>query len=306
MGPEIKAAAKLLVSLATYTGLLIRVWTLPWSVSIKATLSGALLLVAMIIFMIARLATASRKIKRLENANLAFQEKLTESTQLLQQQIADAEVAKELEEGMVALAYLLRQTPTADDENHYYSVQETYSIDDSDGSYKYVLHGTREVEGTGEFLFLKVGGDAPADASSLVVEAIDLLKREPLNIAFTHDGEYLKVLQVIFKAPLEMGQEFKIMVTLGWPGTFPRSRRRDYLFSHWGLYAARGIDELTCRLSSDLEVKNVTLEEIKNGMREHSTTQHHKITRDHGRCDVTWVVKKPDSMYLLQFEKVYA
>jgi len=70
-----------------------------------------------------------------------------------------------------------------------------------------------------------------------------------------------------------------------------------------GLYAAKGIDRLTCRLSSDLELKNVVLEEIKNAKRERSRTPT-KIIINRGRWDVTWLVDRPDSLYLLQFEKV--
>jgi hypothetical protein len=293
MSPEIKKASAWLASLATYTGFVVGVWALPWSTSVKIVVLAFAVLFAAMVVLIAAVAKTRREMVALQERNAELQAKA-----------AEAEDALELENGMVALAYMLTEDPTADTDNHYTEVVESYRIDGSDATYQYQLRGRRVADGNAAWLEFKVSGDAPADASSLLAEAVDVATGQPLSIAFVRDESYFKVIQVIFKEPISSGDSFDIDVTLRWGGTFPLGRRRDYLFAHWGQYARRGIDRHTCKLSSDVEVRNVTLEELKDGRRARSKTQP-KIVSAHGRCEVTWSSSAPSVLYLLQFEKVY-
>jgi hypothetical protein len=293
MPPEVKAASKWLLSLTTYTGLVVAVWALPWSASAKATVLGVFILIAVMVVVLAKTGATRREIKALKLEKEA-----------LERQISDADYASDLENGMIALAHALTQLPTDDSQNHFYEVEESYRIDGNDATYKYTLRGVRVAEGSADYLAFKVSGDSPADASTLLAEAVDLTTGDPLSIAFLRDDLYFKVIQVIFRPPLAKSDTFKIEITLRWSGTFPRTRRRDYLFSTWSQFASLGIDRLTCKLSSDLELKNVVLEELRDGRRQRSDTQP-KIISAHGRCDVTWVSTSPGALYLLQFEKVY-
>jgi hypothetical protein len=293
MAPEVKAASKWLLTLTTYTGTVVAIWTLPWSSVVKATVLAVIILCAVMVMILAQAVAGRQQIKA-----------LLRDKELLEKQLADADSASDLENSMIALAHALSQPPTSDSNNHFYEVVETYRIDGSDATYRYTLRGMRIADGTAGYLAFKVSGDSPADASSLMAEATDLSTGDPLSIAFLRDDTHFKVIQVIFKSPLAQNDQFNIEISLRWNGTFPRVRRRDYLFSTWSQYASQGIDRLTCRLNSDLEVRNVVLEELREGRRHRSETQP-KIVNAHGRCEVTWVSNNPSALYLLQFEKVY-
>jgi hypothetical protein len=293
MPPELKTASTWLASLVTYTGFVVAIWELPWSTPTKVVLLALIVMVAVTVVIAARAAQVRRELVQMLERNI-----------VLEAQVADADDTNELENGMIALFHILTEEPTTDLDNHYTEVVESYRIDGSDATYEYQLQGVRVAEGNAASMEFKISGDAPSDASSMLAEAMDGATRERLGIAFVRDESYFKVLQVIFKEPIASGERFNIDVTLRWRGTFPRGRRRDYLFSHWGLYARRGIDRLTCKLSSDVEVRHVILEELKDGRRHPSETQP-KIVSAHGRCEVTWSAMGPNVLYLLQFEKVY-
>lgn len=292
MPSEVKTASKWLLGLASYTGTVVGIWTLPWSSGIKTAVLAILILGAVLVVVTAEAMAGQRRVKELQREN-----------EFLEGKLADAG-ASDLENSMIALAHTLTEDPLSDSNHHYFEIMETYRLDGNDATYRYRLRGRRVTEGTSAYLAFKVSGDAPADASSLMAEATDLDTHEPLSIAFLRDYTHFKVIQVIFKVPLAKDDHFNVEISLRWNGTFPRVRRRDYLFSTWSHYAVQGIDRLTCKLNSDVEVRNVVLEELRDGERHRSETQP-KILNTHGRCEVTWVSSNPSALYLLQFEKVY-
>jgi len=277
MSPELKRTSALMASLIGYTGFVVGIWATPWSLSTRIVLLVVVILIGVAAWAYFRGEQARRELRAR---------------------------AADLEGGMVALAFMRGEEPIADLQNHYSEVVESYRIDGDDATYKYTLRGQRVAEETGEFLVFKVSGDSAVDASNMLAEAVDLTTNTPLSVNFIRDESYFKVIQIIFKSPIAQGETFDIEVTLRWAGTFPRARRHDYFFSSWGLYARCGIDRLVCKLSSDLEFRNVILEESRGGGHPVRSPFQPKIDSVNKRCEVTWSSTNPGVLYILHFEKV--
>ena len=289
---DLRKVGGALATLATYTGLVVGVWALPWNRGAKVLLLVILILTGALVAAVTGLLAEQRRIRELRSDN-----------DQLMARLADASYVSDLTDGMIALVYCLSQPPLADTDNHYFEVIEKYRVDGDDASYSYGLRGRRVASGVSETIRLKVSGDTPADAVSLVAEASDATSGEPLAMTFVRDDPYFKVMEITFKSPISTGDEFDVSVSLRWGGTFPRVRRSDYLFSQWSLYAGEGIERLSCAVSYDLQLRNVTLEELETGHRRRSAVQP-KLVDANGRCELSWVVPNPTALYLLRFEKV--
>lgn len=291
MSEELKSVLAWITYIVTYSAVLIGIWALPWSVSLKG-------MIIVILILIATIAILSAKVVHLSREALKFK---TEKAALVRE-IADLTYATDLTDGMVALFYSLSQPPGEDHEHHFFEIAQEYRIDGDDASYSFSFNGERIASGQSSIFRLKISGDTPVDAATLVPEAIDSISGNRLPTTFSKDDPYLKVIDVIFDKPLEFGDRFKINVSLRWTGTFPRARQRDYIFVPWGPYCVGGIERFIGDLSADLEIKNATLEEIVSGHRRRSEIQPKTVER-RGRCHVSWVVSNPTALYLLRFEK---
>jgi hypothetical protein len=292
MRDEFSSAGKWLAATATYTALVIGVFALPWSITTRAMTIAITILLAILFILIVQIASLNREVKEIRS-----------DRESLAKEIGDLSYAMDLTDGTVALFYSLAQPPDADGENHYFEIRDEYRIDGDDGTYSYYFHGRRTAGGQSTVFQLKISGDTPTDAVKLVPEAEDLVSGERLQVTFSTDSPYLKVLDVMLSKPLEEGESFKLLISLRWAGTFPRARTSDYLFIAWGQYCSEGIDRLTGSLSADIELRNATLEEIDSGKRKRCSMQP-KITEQRGRCRVSWAMDNPTVLYLLRFEKV--
>jgi hypothetical protein len=275
-----------------YTSTALAVWALPWSVSNRLVLLLAILLLLLVGILVVLLQRLDRIRVELRTAEDAAH--IAGLTQLELDALAN---------GMVAFSYAQSQKPVNDIDHHFISIREEFRIDGDDATFTYELRGRRVNVGASDYLSIKVSGDVPVDAASLMAEAKSLPSDEPLEIEFERDEPYLKVLRIKFATPAIRGQEFRIHLSLRWNGTFPRDRRYDYLFSNWGVYASRGVEKLTTTLSSDLELRDVVLYEIGRGKRQRRPSQP-RVQNRHGRCDVSWYTHNPSKVYLLQFEKL--
>jgi hypothetical protein len=289
---EITSVGKWLLAGASYTGAVVGIWALPWDVALKGAVVSILILIVILGLLVAQQMRLKRKVAEAGS-----------ETQSLREEVSELKYTIDLTDGMVGLFYSLSQPPDADHEHHFFEIEQEYRIDGDDASYSFSFHGKRVVDGQSAALRLKISGDAPVDAATLVPEARDSSTDQPLQVVFTRDDPYLKVIDIAFDRPIEKGESFKLNLTLRWAGTFPRARRSDYLFSPWGIYCQEGIDRFIGRLSADVQVRNATLEEIENGRRSRSRIQPKTVDR-RGRCQVSWIVENPTALYLLRFEKV--
>ena len=251
-----------------------------------------IILLAIITILAAKIAALNRQLRIIQ----ADKESLA-------REVGDLSYATDLTDGMVALFYSLAQAPSTDKEHHYFEIRDEYRIDGDDGTYSYYFHGERTADGQTTVFQLKISGDTPADAATLVPEAEDVTSGESLRVSFAADGPYLKVLSVTLSKPIEKGESFKLTISLRWAGTFPRARTSDYIFIPWGPYCSEGIDRFAGSLSADIDVRNATLEEINGGKRSRSSIQP-KVMEHRGRYRVSWTVDNPTALYLLRFEKV--
>jgi hypothetical protein len=220
----------------------------------------------------------------------------------LSNKLGELENVGDLADGMVGLGYYLSQDPRTDDSNHYYEVKESCILYGDDATFDYDLRGYRVVPGETDVLHFKFGGDSPVDADTLGLEAQDLQIKQPLQVRVVRDDPYFKVFQVNLARALSEGDNFHVRISLRWNNTSPRSRRRDYLFSSWGSFAALGVDHLSFRLSADVDVPSATLEVLSGGHRDRARIQP-KITNKDGRCELYWAADNPTDLYLLRFEK---
>jgi len=289
---EISSVGKWLLYGATYSGAVIGIWALPWSTALKGAAVFILILIVVLGILVGQQARLRRRIV----------ESGTE-TQSLKEEISELKYAIDLTDGMVGLFYSLSQPPDADHDHHFFEIEQEYRIDGDDATYSFSFHGKRVTDGQSAVLRVKISGDAPADAATLVPEARDSSTDARLQVVFMRDDPYLKVIDIVFSRPVEKDESFKVHFTLRWAGTFPRARRSDYLFSHWGMYCQGGIDRFIGTLSADVQVRNATLEEIENGHRSRSRIQPKTVDR-RGRYQVSWIVENPTALYLLRFEKV--
>ena len=292
MRDEFSSVGKWLASAVAYTALVVGIFALPWSITVRSMVIAITILLAITSILVAKIARLNREAKEMQ----ADKESLV-------RKVGDLGYALDLTDGTVALFYSLAQPPDSDGEHHYFEIRDEYRIDGDDGTYSYYLHGERSASGQSQVFQLKISGDTPADAATLVPEAEDLFTGERLQTKFSTDDPYLKVLDVMFSKPLEEGQSFKLLISLRWAGTFPRARTSDYIFVSWGLYCTKGIDRFFSTLSADVELRNATLEEIDSGKRNPSSIQP-KIIEHRGRSRVSWAIDNPSALYLLRFEKV--
>lgn len=292
MHDEVSEASKWLISATGYTGLVVGIWSLPWTYSAKIPCLAILILIFILAKSVDRNIRTARILHQVRSENNS-----------LAQRVEDLSYSFDLADGMVALAHTLTQAPAVDAENHYHEVVDNYRIDQDDATYLHELRGRRVLEGSGSGLMIKVSGDTPADASTMSAEATDRQTERPLSVTFIRDDPYLKVLRIEFDRPLAQGDEFHISLSLRWAGTFPRARKVDYVFSSWSIFAAQGIDRYSCTLSSDLQLENIVLEELSDGKRNRAKVQP-KIVSRKSRCEASWSTMHPSSLYLLRFEKV--
>lgn len=204
---------------------------------------------------------------------------------------------------MIALYYNLAEEPVTDAEHHYLQIEQQYILAGDDATYVFRFNGRRVAPGKTTSMMLKLSGDTPADGDTLGAEVIDRATGTALSSRFSRDDEYFKVLSVELPQPVEENGEFDIQLSFRWPGGFPRARRHDYVFSTWGYYANQGVDRLTFKMISDVDIVGATLEELDEGKRRRARIQPKIIPQAGGRCEVSWSLPSPDAVLLMRFEK---
>lgn len=292
MDADTRALLTKFAEIATCIAFGIAVWVLPFDRIINVLLLIVAILSALLWIQLFRQRKQHRRADNL-------QEQLSAAQLALEEREAESQLA----EGMVALHYNLSAEPVSDSEHRFLEIDETYFIQRDDATYKYRMRGVRVVEGIGTSIKLKISGDSPADRISLGLEANDSRSGERLHVDFLRDDDYLKVVEIRFPKPLSTDDEFDITLSLLWSGTFPRARRKDYVFSPWGSFALFGVGRLSFRLDVDADIDSADLDEISDGKRRRACVQP-KIQHGRGRrSEISWTVDNPSAIFLLRIVK---
>lgn len=294
MGDDARAVLGRTLEICTIVGLAAGIWSLPMSGPVRLLLLTNLVLAIVCVALL-----------QLNHGHRAALERSRSENERLMFTLSRLDGLDELSEGMVALLNFLSQDPIHDTEHHYSLIRERYVIDNDDATYETELQGRRVVDGYTSHLIVKIAGDTPADQRTILAAARSVDDGNDLPVSFIRDDPYFKILAIELSNPLERNDGFKIAMNFRWAGTFPRSRRHDYLFSAWGYVAALGVDRIEGTLLSDVPLHAPVLEELRDGRHKRSAIQPKHVLRDgRRRSEVSWAVDNPDAVYLLRFEKL--
>ena len=140
-------------------------------------------------------------------------------------------------------------------------------------------------------------GDSPADTLTMAIQALDKAKRLPLRWNLLKDNPYEKLIEIYFFAPLHPGDTFDIEFSCRWPGTF--TRQEDYVFYPIHYYK-HGVEKLVGELILRAAPSHVEGLRFDGKTLELDPTQP-RMRRRRGEFVITWEIKNPRYIYLLQY-----
>jgi hypothetical protein len=230
--------------------------------------------------------------------------KLAQANFDLALRFAEAEQIGDLTQGVFSLVVNLTEEPRVDAVHHFNCITEEFFIHGNDGSFNWTFDGVCTAQRSNA-LVLKVSGDSPSDVNAMDISITDQLANgAPLAYDVLTDRPYCKVIQTYFPRSLGPGGQFKIRFSCRWNNTFPRSRRKDYVFSSWASYAAAGIDRIVGRLVVDLPINNFKLAKLEDGAWTETAHQPREVDSSRTRTELEWNIASPAHVYLLSFEKL--
>jgi hypothetical protein len=209
---------------------------------------------------------------------------------------------QQVHQGVVALVAHLMEEPRVDLRHRLSFVNETYEINGDDGLYVWTLEGHCIANAPSHDLIVKLSGDSPISGTVEIVVK-DLESGKQLDYMVLVDRTHSKVVSIFFDQPLQQNDRFSIQVTCRWPGTFPRSRRSDYIFLGWGTYASAGVSRMKGRLSSDRFMSNGRIELLVDGEWVTAPWQPTSTAHLNGSYVIEWDIPDPTHLYLVSFDR---
>jgi hypothetical protein len=218
-------------------------------------------------------------------------------------QFADVQQIGDLAQGVFSLVVNLTEEPRIDLTHHFNCITEEFFIHGNDGSFNWTFDGACAAHRSNSIV-LKVSGDSPSDVVAMDITVTDELHGgSALAFDVLTDKAYCKVIQAYFTHALGDGDPFRIRFSCRWNNTFPKSRRKDYVFSSWAYYAGCGIDRIVGRLVADSPIYNFKLAKFEDGSWTETAHQPREVDSSRTRTELEWNIASPAHVYLLSFEK---